>query len=372
MTDKPRYVQQTMRGGVKRWRYNPPQDAVDAGIVSRVYLPTRKETAFNEAERFNRAIDAWREEKTQVHVYDQTVNGLIQEYLNSLDYQKLKDETKKVYKYQLSMIVLTEVKGKLLGKYHVNKLTQPMCQVVYESLCKRGIPFANRVLAAVRKVFSYGMKFGHVERNPWRDMDTYTEESRKVVWTPDHVKLYLQTAYSDFSTRSLGLIVHMAYEWAQRVGDMRELTWDCLDLTSGKLTMTQSKRRAQVKIPISDDLVEILRQQFDDFGWQKYVAPNVNAKNASGFNAYTVHSLSHAARRLIKSAGLPDELRISDLRRTATTEMVEAGVGMAQIMSVTGHANPQSVKPYMKNTLTSAKQACTLRSSHRQEVHLSD
>src|SRR6056300_1661905 len=114
MTDKPRYVQQTMRGGVKRWRYNPPQDAVEAGIVSRVYPSTRKETAFNEAERFNRAIDAWREEKTQVHVYDQTVNGLIQEYLNSLDYQKLKDETKKVYKYQLSMIVLTEVKGKLL------------------------------------------------------------------------------------------------------------------------------------------------------------------------------------------------------------------------------------------------------------------
>ena len=60
-------------------------------------------------------------------------------------------------------------------------------------------------------------------------------------------------------------------------------------------------------------------------------------------------------------AGLPDELRIADLRRTGTTEMVEAGVGIAQIMSVTGHANPQSVKPYMKNTLASAEYALTER-----------
>jgi hypothetical protein len=44
--------------------------------------------------------------------------------------------------------------------------------------------------------------------------------------------------------------------------------------------------------------------------------------------------------------------------------MVEAGVGLAQIMQVTGHQNPQSVKPYMKNTLTGATNALTLRSAH--------
>ena len=34
---------------------------------------------------------------------------------------------------------------------------------------------------------------------------------------------------------------------------------------------------------------------------------------------------------------------------------------MGNIMSVTGHANPQSVKPYMKNTLASANLALTQR-----------
>ena len=63
-------------------------------------------------------------------------------------------------------------------------------------------------------------------------------------------------------------------------------------------------------------------------------------------------------------ANLPQELRLSDLRRTGTTEMVDAGVGIAQIMSVTGHANPQSVKPYMKNTYMSANNALTTRKMH--------
>ena len=44
--------------------------------------------------------------------------------------------------------------------------------------------------------------------------------------------------------------------------------------------------------------------------------------------------------------------------------MVEAGVPMGQIMSVTGHTNQQSVKPYMKNTFESANNALTTRNMY--------
>ena len=65
----------------------------------------------------------------------------------------------------------------------------------------------------------------------------------------------------------------------------------------------------------------------------------------------------------MREAGRSDERRVMDLRRTGTTEMVEAGVAMRQIMAVTGHTNPQSVKPYMKNTFASANNALTMRKS---------
>jgi integrase len=86
------------------------------------------------------------------------------------------------------------------------------------------------------------------------------------------------------------------------------------------------------------------------------------------YSPYAIQRLSKVARQVIKLSGLPDDLRISDLRRTGTTEMVDAGVPMGQIMSVTGHANPQSVKPYMKNTYASAESALTLRTNYIKSI----
>jgi integrase len=40
-----------------------------------------------------------------------------------------------------------------------------------------------------------------------------------------------------------------------------------------------------------------------------------------------------------------------DLRRTAITEMVEAGVDLAGVMQVSGHSSPSSVTPYLVNTI---------------------
>ena len=52
---------------------------------------------------------------------------------------------------------------------------------------------------------------------------------------------------------------------------------------------------------------------------------------------------------------LSPDLKIMDMRRTKITEMVENGVDITQIMAVSGHQNIQSVTPYVKHTLKSAK-----------------
>jgi integrase len=111
----------------------------------------------------------------------------------------------------------------------------------------------------------------------------------------------------------------------------------------------------------------MLTHQEQDFGFQQYVAPRPKPINGE-YRPYSKFKLPIHARKIMDSVNLPQELRLSDLRRTGTTEMVEAGVGMAQIMSVTGHANPSSVKPYMKNTLTSANYALTERNKHGKSI----
>ena len=107
----------------------------------------------------------------------------------------------------------------------------------------------------------------------------------------------------------------------------------------------------------------MLVQQEQDFGFQRYVVPRTTPVQGE-YHPYSMERLSKAGRAVMREAGLSDELRLMDLRRTGTTQMVEAGVPMGQIMSVTGHSNPQSVKPYMKNTYASANNALTVRKSY--------
>ncbi|ADW08400.1 phage integrase [Puniceispirillum phage HMO-2011] len=286
-----------------------------------------------------------------------TVGDLVQKYYTSNDFNMLRDRSKKDYQYFLSVMLDT------FGDVKFDELTSKQAKHAYEEWVARGISLANHVCTVSSILFRYAIEMEYATVNPFANVRRKTSPQRKVVWTEDDVRNFLDTAYSEFQWRSLGLIVHMAYEWCQRLGDMRLLTWDNFDLDDRKLYLEQSKRRAEVTLPIEDDLLEMLIQQEQDFGFQQYVAPRTSPVQGE-YHPYSMERLSKAGRAVMREAGLSDELRLMDLRRTGTTQMVEAGVPMGQIMSVTGHSNPQSVKPYMKNTYASANNALTARKSH--------
>jgi len=286
-----------------------------------------------------------------------TVQQLVDKYYNSNDFKMLRDRTKKDYQYFLS-VMLDD-----FGSVNFCELTSKQAKHAYEAWVERGISLANHVCTVSSILFRYAIDMEYATVNPFANVRRKTPPQRKVVWTEDDVRNFLDTAYGEFQWRSIGLIVHMAYEWCQRLGDMRLLTWDNIDLEERKLYLEQSKRRAEVTLPIEDDLLEMLTQQEQDFGFQQYVVPRTTPVQGE-YQPYSMERLSKAGRAVMREAGLSEELRLMDLRRTGTTQMVEAGVPMGQIMSVTGHSNPQSVKPYMKNTYASANNALTTRKAH--------
>lgn len=285
---------------------------------------------------------------------------LMTEYYASLDYRSLSDSAKRDYKYCLNTLLATVVRNRSISKMYIQSMNTPLAQVAYNIWAERGVSFANHTHAVASKLYNFGIQLGYTDMNPFSKVSKRTAKPRKVVWTREHINLFLDTAYSRFKWRSVGLIVQMAYEWCQRLGDMANLTWDMYDTETRVLYLEQSKRRAKVELPTTDALHEMLMQQKTDVDFQPYVAPRCMERKIIS-RPYDKYTLSYAAREIIKAAGLPDELQIMDMRRTGTMEMVEAGVSLPQIMSITGHANPQSVKPYMKNTLTSARKAATLR-----------
>lgn len=293
------------------------------------------------------------------------IEEVVSFYLHSDAFARLKGSTQKQYEQHLAAALVTPVLGQKLGQYRAKSFRAKHANLAYSEWLRSGIRTANHRRAALSSAWKHSMRHDVMENDPIRLIKAVPDKQRKIKWTREQVKVFLDTAYSEYKWRSMGLIVHMAFEWAQRVGDMRELTWDQLDLDAQRIDLTQSKRGADVHLPISDDLTAILQQQKADLGFQPYVAPKPNAIDGE-FKPYSINQISPVLNAIKSQAGLSGTITAMDLRRTAITEMVEAGVDLAGIMQVSGHNSPESVRPYLVNTFSGACNALAKRTSRNE------
>lgn len=289
-----------------------------------------------------------------------TLLDIAEFYLHSNPFRKLAASTQKDYEAHVDAICKTSVEGKSLGAYRCNNIKVRHLTQAYESWSLSGVRVANYRKAVLSVVWKHAMRYDVMEHNPVSLVQTQSTSPRRQLWTEQQVTTFLDVAYSDFRWRSIGLIVHMAYDWGQRVGDMRVLTWDKLDLDQCRLDMTQSKRLAEIHLPISASLCTMLRQQKEHFGFQEYVAPRVTPR-AGAYSPYDKLEISYLINDVLDKANLPRELTAQDLRRTAVTEMMEAGVSEGNIMQVTGHKTFSSMIPYRVNTFSGASKALAAR-----------
>ncbi len=360
MNKLPRYVVKQDNGD---YRFNPPKHLVEAGVVTRKSFGTDLQQVRRLVRKDNEAIDNWRDIQSQVLVITNksTFKDLVDYYYLSNDYSMLRDKTKVDYKYFLDVVCdkFATVKYK--------NITTKLAKGAYETWLGQGVSYANHVATCASRVFNYAIDMEQAILNPFSSIKRKASKKRTVVWTEDNVKTFLDVAYADFSSRNIGLIIQMAYEWCQRLGDMRTLEWDNIHWDTCRLHLEQSKRRAEVFLPISEDLIDMLREQHKDFGFQRYVAPHPSPIQGV-FSPYTLARLSKNGRAIMREARLPETLRLMDLRRTGVTQMVDAGVPVLQVMSVTGHTHVSSVQPYMKHTYDSANNALTQRSNSLQSA----
>lgn len=292
---------------------------------------------------------------------------LIAVYYDSLVFQHLSANTKRDYKYCIEAVWHTMLDNKMYIHVPIKHLDTPKAQGIYNSLAERGIPFANHCKAVMSKLFNFGIQNGYVNTNPFSGVVQLNHRPRKEVQSKEDIYKFIHTAYSEFKWRNIGVIIHMAYTWGQRLGDMRTLQFKNYDFDNQVLTLEQSKRRAKVYLPTTDELHKVLLQQEKDFDLRDqalysegYIAPKITHKTGICNVPYDKINFGNKVREIREVAGLPN-FKAMDMRRTATTEMVDAGVPLPQIMSVTGHANAQSLTPYLKNTLTSATEALSKR-----------
>lgn len=294
-----------------------------------------------------------------------TMLSLADYYLHSPQFLSLRGRTQKDYEYVISKVMATPIRhGKNMGELKVDRVTVSDCKTAYQQWLARGVRTANMSATLSSLLFNLAEEFELISRNPMRSIKKLQTQPRKVMWTADQVRLFCDTAYAEYKWRSIGLIVQMAYTFAQRIGDMRSLKWDSINFEERRLDLEQSKKRAEVHLPIHINMFRMLEQQHKDFGFQEYVAPHPFPRNG-GYVMYNDKEISYLVNQVKDKAELPKELTAMDMRRTAITEMVEAGVDTTQIMAVSGHNSPNSMRPYIKHTFKSASNALDRRESYK-------
>ena len=293
-----------------------------------------------------------------------TLNDLVDYYRTTPQFLSLRMRTQKDYDYCIKRVVEALFSPKVtMGRTILGKIGVSECKIAYQSWLNAGVRQANMTSTVASILFNLAVELELMPNNPMRFVRKMQSKPRKVMWTHDQVRQFLDVAYDKFEWRSIGLIVHMAYSFAQRIGDMRSLKWDNINFEEHRLDLEQSKRRAEVHLPININMYRMLEQQYKDFGFQEYVAPHPYPRNG-GYIIYTDVDISRMVNRVKEVAELPKELTAMDMRRTAITEMVEAGVDTTQIMAVSGHNSPNSMRPYIRHTYKSAASALERRENN--------
>jgi hypothetical protein len=116
---KPRFVS-VYKGadGVRLWRYSPPQDLVDNGIVVRCTLGTDRRRAFAEAIKLNKKVDDYRAGNIAgtTPKSKSTLKAGCHPLLHYYKvYSSLRGATQIGYENQLNNIMATTVNGKALS-----------------------------------------------------------------------------------------------------------------------------------------------------------------------------------------------------------------------------------------------------------------
>lgn len=289
-----------------------------------------------------------------------SVRDVVVEYWGSDAFRKLGSASQKDY-YDCLRVINDDV-----GSMSMKRLSVSLMQQCYIVWLKRGIYRANKIAAIMSILINWAKKNGISIENPMPLLEKTPNPQRTVMWEPEQVNKFLTKAYSEWKWRSIGLIVQMAYEWGQRVGDMRMLTWAAINFDKKRCDLVQSKRGAEVHLPISDTLMHVLKQQHETFGFQCLVTPQVQPSDGS-YKPYTKEMLHVYVNAVLEAAELPSYLTAMDMRRTAITEMVEAGVDITQIKQVSGHTNINSLTPYIKHTYTGASEALAQRQAFKEK-----
>lgn len=206
----------------------------------------------------------------------------------------------------------------------------------------------NRDLALIRTMFRKGHKRDKAINVPDFPINSRAEVARSrvmsiaeerailAVCSPSERVTYKRkgkeiTAENPTKREHLRAIIILAVDTAMRSGEIYSLTWEDVNLDAGVITIQSHNAKTQE-------------------GRQVGITPRLKAelekiRQPKG-KVFNITSARKAFATACRRAGITD-LHFHDLRHTATTRMIRAGIPHTEVMKITGHTQIKTFLRYL-------------------------
>ncbi len=221
-------------------------------------------------------------------------------------------------------------------------------------------PRVNRYLSTLSGVFKLYSKL--LGTNPVRAVDRYEEtEDGYYAFTEEELQILLAHAAQD-SNPHIEVILLSAFDTLLRIRNLLDLRRDQIDwrwrdsngTLRGLAHVPWTKSKKALDVPLSLRVRRVWQQHFRALGESEWLFPNVSNTGPADYG-----SIRDASKRVLKAAGMPETLRIHDLRHGGATELIRRGARRATVQALLGNKTRVMTDRYIHLTEDDAAQALT-------------
>ncbi|MBL6975623.1 MAG: site-specific integrase [Deltaproteobacteria bacterium] len=248
-------------------------------------------------------------------------------YLNDPDtqslgwYRRVKTITKRLSK-TLGQLRLNRVNANAISEYKRERLQDGIKQSTL-----------NRELAVLRRMLRWGSEHGFIHRSRIPVIRLAKENPRIVFLTQDDEERLL-----DNCLPWLRDLVIVALDTGCRLGELLDLQWKHVDLSSAKLTVATEKGGGSRTLYLTDRVIEVLESMPRGL-------PDVQVFKKPGGD-HRVTTAGSAFKRAASKAKLSDDVTFHATRHTFATRQVEKGTNILILKELLGHKSLAMVMRY--------------------------
>ncbi|MGB6681828.1 MAG: tyrosine-type recombinase/integrase [Candidatus Bathyarchaeia archaeon] len=193
----------------------------------------------------------------------------------------------------------------------------------------------NRYVALLKKMLNLAIEEGCLEQNPATKVKLYSEKdrlrTRTITEKEEHMLL-------EECSEHIKLIIIVALNTGMRLGEILNLQWDQIDLSSRIIRVEKTKSGLVRYVPLNNFLYhELLRLQST-----RNQNATVFLNSKTGKPLTTIKTAFNAACRRAKISGL----RFHDLRHSFASRLIERGVDLITVKELLGHSSVKITERY--------------------------